>query len=621
MYSKSHETPNHEKIIGLYRYHNNRGFVMEFSKALEPYKMDTNAMLQIACRDLTPSFDHHLNQERLRAIKALILQGADPTYVDSDGNNALMLLFRDMSKLRPFESRGEKIYSASRGAIEGIAGDHTPYITNERGVPVYKSQDPEDFNRLVNIYGDRSIIQNGFVPYEGELEAYKLRLDKEMEQLKQSHADQAVEMLVGAGFDINAKNKFGKSALMIAEEGGHQHLKKALLEHGANEFDLLINDPRYSYLNDRKNFENIACARSGCKWKPFTKMIFSAVNNKTRDIQGFPHVTSNQDGSLSFSWELGTENDMELRSFIEQESFAKQLEFRSFDFRDRAKKIFELRVDEVAGVAECKINLTADQLDEIMMLNDDYRGYRNENSLLKLNKEFVMKDGVIRLFPLSKEVVSIEQDGVLRDAWQVAAVGCQIFEMPSVQLMRMLPSYESEIAPDRKKKGNYFHWMPKEVNVGLGIDSSDLMEILNKAFQDNGFVVTEGGMKRFYENPDFLFAPNPPRENCAIRIVELDQNSRDFYALYGVTSYKDLENCNSVEIDSLAFLKLIKEKIVSKSEKNNSAIETIDSMISFEEKRVIESRQAPMASIRRSVSEHFLGGSASAEKKPFGRLG
>ncbi len=559
MHSKIAKTPNHETIIGIYEHVGFNKYAKDF---YEITTLPLDEKLRIACQDLTPSLDETLNQRRLNGIKVLLAKGANPSLTDENGNNALMLLFQYCPNYRPSQSINSEIFAASNGLVDAVNCDKVRYITDNLGLRIYEDEEPKKFSELL-----KDEAQYYYRPNQSQLKAYSEKLHTQIENSKIEMANQAVKLLLENGIDINAKNHTGKTALMIADENNFSYLKEALLDHGANEFDLLKDKPEFSYLTDSTDSRNI------CRnWYNFNSLITQAVNNKTRDISEYPHVTMNKDGSLSFFFDSDDETYQKLNEFLLEDYFSKQLQFHSQKRNSSSKNIVEL--SSTHNITECRINLSAYELDEIMMLNEHYRGYRNENSLLKLNKDFVMKEGVIRLFPISKETIPTQHG----EGYAVGVSGCQTYEIPSIQLMRLLPNYQSEIAPDRKKNGNHFHWIPDEVCKSLDLDRSNLPRIMNNLLHDNGIIVTEGNQKEFSEYPEFLIV-NDQNKKSDIRIVEMDEASKDFYALYGILSQEKLKNYQSVEVDSLAFLQAIKEDLEKNQKDVPTAIQTLDTMI------------------------------------------
>ncbi len=389
------------------------------------------------------------------------------------------------------------------------------------------------------------------------------------------------------------------------EEKCDESKTQALLEDKVSKFDLIKKDPKFLYLTDVNDFRNIACEAIGCTWRDFSEAITNAIKNRINDAADYPTALLNNDGSVSFLFSHESKDYKQLEEFLKQEYVATQFEFYTIKngFELKGEKVMEVIVnDDVTKTTECRFNLSADELHDIMMLNYQYRGYRNENSITKLNKDFSMKEGMIRLFPISKEksVIGYKEsfckgnETIVEEreaeAYSVGVAGCQTYEIPSIQLMRLLPNYESEIAPERKKNGGYFHWVPQEVERALTLHWNDLRLVLKKIFSDNGIALVERQEKEFYQEPEFLVVEDAAKQRD-VRLAELDEEAKDFYALYGVLPRKQLDGYQSVEVDSLAFLKAIKhvlserKKTYFSAEDVSKAISNIDLMISKETER------------------------------------
>ncbi len=384
--------------------------------------------------------------------------------------------------------------------------------------------------------------------------------EKSKDDIKQKIAEKkllivrsVIPALLRAGANIDEVDYQGKTALVIADKRDEKSLKQALLENGANEFDLKRWSPDHKYLIDQKDERNISHHHS--KFYELSDEIISGVKNKFNNINSYPFVTLNSDNSVSL---IFSEDNSQLIEFLQQDYVIEQFKFHARE--NHFKIIGENDVYEIRhsiGSVECKFNLSPDDLDAIMKLNSKYLGYRNEGSITKLNRDFVMKDGFIRVFP----VFAIDES---KGIFSVQAAGCQVTEMPTIQLMHLLPNYESEIVPNRKINGNSFHWMPKEIGEGLMINRLDITNILNRVFIDNGIFINDvGNSGEFMEHPDILKITDSDRM-CDVRIVSIDEDSKDFYLMYGNFSLKELANCQSVEIRTTALLNAIGNRLDEK---------------------------------------------------------
>lgn len=96
-----------------------------------------------------------------------------------------------------------------------------------------------------------------------------------------------------------------------------------------------------------------------------------------------------------------------------------------------SKKVIEIKRYEKTDLLECRINLAPEQIERLFRKSDSYN-YRGEGSILKLRKGYQSKEGVIRLAPAAK---------VDEQHYAYRAEGCQISEIPTVQLLHLLPNF------------------------------------------------------------------------------------------------------------------------------------------------------------------------------------
>ena len=64
----------------------------------------------------------------------------------------------------------------------------------------------------------------------------------------------------------------------------------------------------------------------------------------------------------------------------------------------------------------------------------------------------------------------------------IMSKGCQFYEIPSLQLMRLLPNYETEILPRHKAQGFSYHWVPSENWDILPSARGGLLKVLKIVF-------------------------------------------------------------------------------------------------------------------------------------------
>ncbi|MDX2083703.1 MAG: hypothetical protein SFV53_06945 [Rickettsiales bacterium] len=557
MHSAIERTPKHELIVGIYEPYrrNNFGKLVDIFYEREDIALDE--LLRIACRDANPSLDQEINRNRINAIKNLLKKGANPAAIDDEGCNALMLLFEYAPNFRSHESITDKIYLASEGRFQDeVKGEYVNWLYfNERRI--YEDSEQEEFERISNDPNFSGSVRRKFKPDENELKQYEEKLNRKISDYKLEIAREIIPLLLEK-VDLNTRNKSDKTALIIADEAKDEIFKQVLLEKGANDFDLKRQKPEYKYLIDQEDYKNICCQKAGNKWTPFIKAIWQSVKNKKSEPLELPFAKLNSDNSISFF--VSTVADQKLsgsfddhsenfRNAITQDFIVEQLNFHAKEFgfttlEDRPL-LETLPVQFNEDMIEYRINLSPQNFDSILKLNPFYTGYRNEGSILKLNREFSVQEGWIRLFPVFK---------INAEDFLIQAAGCQLYEMPTLQLMHLLPNYENEILPKHQAQGFYFHWVPKEVEEALLLNRSNISNIITKIFSDNGLVI-DGG-KTLGENPQNIKIADSSKIN-SLRIVKIDQDAQDFYLMYGNNSAEELRNCLALEVETLSFLQAI----------------------------------------------------------------
>lgn len=593
MHAGRETTPRHELILGR---HERREDISTLS---------ANERLRIACKDASPSLDRTRNSQRINEIKNLLKAGADSAEVDENGCNALMLLFEHYRNYRPEQSIGLESDSASKGLRpDKVPVTEVNYVYSD-GQMVFEDAQKERYDKVLQGAGFAN-LRTMTTPDPDALSAYESELREKIKSYKLEIAREIIPLLSA---NINTRNKDGASALVIAHQAEDRIFEQVLLENGANEFDLKVALPEYKYLTDQTDPRNFA--RNGCNFEQFAAVLIDGVKNKMADNQKYPQVVLNKDNSVSliFLDENAFNNidkyrqeevleEIKLQDFLQQDYVIEQFKFQA---QKNGLKILDekdqpLEIIPSLDCVECRLNFSPDDLDVIMKMNDKYTGYRNEGSILKLNKDFVMPEGAIRIFP----VFAIDESA---GSFSVQAAGCQVSEMPTIQLMRLLPNYESEIAPDRKANGGYFHWVPDEIKDGLLLRSSDVSKVLNKIFSDNGIFVNDRGDQRaFSQYPDLLTIQDASKQKD-VRIVAMDNDSKDFYAMYGNCSVAELTNCKSVEIKTSALLQAISDHLNNSqeisgftSEQIVQAKSNIESML--REQKLKEQKQDPSSTLR-----------------------
>jgi len=493
----------------------------------------------------------------LEYVKQLLEKGADPTIKNLQGRNALMELFSELD--------GFRIYDLAKNIMKDAQqnGKFADYVSERK-------KDAKDFTEEIEGGEDEF--------FYGAQKNFMDDAKKSLRQQKRSNASIVIKLLLNAGVDIDELDNEGKSALVIAHERRDDVMVDALLDARSNEFELKILDSKYKYLTDQTDPKNIHCES---EWFDFVNAITEAVGNK--DSNKYPWARSNSaDNSVLFfvstDEELRpyfTDHNRNFISSIEKGYLVEQLNFQSrrMGFKKVGEKDFlEVNSSGLGDVIEYKFNISAENLDSILQLNPRYSGYRNSGSnqggILKLVKDFFLKPDSIMLWPLH----SLDEEGRV---FHVMAAGCQTMELPTVQLMRLLPNYESEILPRHKEIGSGFHWIPKEVERGLLVDVSSLPEILKKIFLDNGVKVTERNSPNFNEYPELLQIEDSAKM-LGVEIVSMDKNARDFYALYGNIAKEELSHCASLEVKVVTFFEAIKAYLSELEPRESISVESMD---------------------------------------------
>jgi hypothetical protein len=353
-------------------------------------------------------------------------------------------------------------------------------------------------------------------------------------------------------------------------------------------------DPKLLDSEDPKSLLDPENQRSICHyngWDKFVNSICEAVANKDK----YPCALLNDDNSISFFVSTDPVKDpssfgsycKDFTNSIEEGYFVKHLELLSIQREGGfiGEKFFEEKPNTLGDVIEYKFNISAENLDSILKLNPTYSSYRSqgkEGSILKLVKDFSLKPGSIMLWPLQ----SVDEEG---KSFSVRAVGCQAMELPTLQLMKLLPNYESKILPSHKKNGLGFHWVPEEVEEGLMIDRTSLRKVLEKIFQDSDLELTYDDKEEFY--PEELKF-NDSAKRHGVKVVSMDENAQHFYALYGNIGKKELSESFSLEVKAMTFFEAIKDYLIQlepdeelpefSSERIANAIQNIDIMIEKE---------------------------------------
>jgi len=219
--------------------------------------------------------------------------------------------------------------------------------------------------------------------------------------------------------------------------------------------------------------------------------------------------------------------------------------------------------DAVIEVDQFKINLSPEHLDSILKENLAYLGYRSNSggSLLDLLPDHEIRPGIMMLSP----VAPLEEGG----QYVMRIAGCQVVEIPSVQLFHILQEEEGG------KIGRY-HWTVKEVVDALSLGMGEIEAVLNEVLTASGALE-----KRIHaQNQEGITVISVPRhETSSIKITPMDEVSKRFYAQFGQCSLEELSRCQSLEMPMIDFLKaadrVLEKRLNSKEEYHCNAKEIV----------------------------------------------
>lgn len=529
---------------------------------------------------------------KLDVVKAILEKTTDINLQNNKGETALMIACKSGY------SEAVRVL-LEKGANPNIADNNSHYPL----ACVYKLAIDDEVGRMAmnmsNGYDPRNLTKE---QRSSELRAYPKELIEKMRQLNSSYRsgdgleklkrdarnlisdyemEKMVSLLLQYGADMSLRNKDGATAIMTADKNNNGKLVEKLIKFGAKEIQLGQN--KELYFTDHGDFRNISCEASGNKWSEFVQFLVESVANAK--LNKYPYAKLNEDGSISFFTESGIDGKYASRDYI-----AKQLEYVAdkLDINTQhGRKVLEFNTHADSGLGEYRFNVAPKDLDAILKLNPKYRGYRNDGNILNLASEPKVKEGSIMLLPLFALDDKFE-NSIIRSA------GCQLFEIPSLQLMRLLPNYETEILPRHEKEGFRFHWIPKEVQEGLLIDRVELTEILKAIFARNK--ISADGFEHD-AGAEYLSVSDASQLN-SVKIVEMDDVAKDFYTMYGNASQEEYASCHSLEVRTSDFLEEIGNCLNKKLEvckkdpskaqdldKINKAMKNLEKMIEVESKR------------------------------------
>lgn len=488
----------------------------------------------------------------LENVEALLKMGANPNLQDEKGRTALIVACQKGCNSSQYYSYSDQNHRDQNIPFaNSIINRVSKIVTNlvEAGAEI----DIRDNEKKTALMHSCRYINSGERGESDYARKYAPILDKEAK---------LSEYLLEQGANPHLQDQSGKSLIIIANQNSNVRCVDALLKYGANEFDLKRLTPEYKYLIDQEDTRNISCTKWS-QWDPLAKAMVKGIENSKLGNNEYPCALVNKDNSVSFfvadeernPKSLITNYNADFKEVAGESWVSEQLEYRSKEVnleKIGGKKILETTSDSTTGITEYKFNLAPESLDTILKLNLQYTGYKNASGVLSLVKDFTPKKGSIRLFP----IVPIDEE---HQENFVQAAGCQVYEMPTVQLLRLLPNYQEEILPQHKKTGAYFHWIPKEVSEELCLDNKDVRDVMLKVFSNNGIAVTEGNGD-FQENPEYLKIKDGSKQS-SVNIAPMDDEAKQFYQIYGNCSAAELDNCLSVEVKTTDFLQEIKNNL------------------------------------------------------------
>jgi hypothetical protein len=302
-------------------------------------------------------------------------------------------------------------------------------------------------------------------------------------------------------------------------------------------------------------------------WYDLLRLIKESMGN--RKLNQVPYLQLNPDNSISFFLtnqkhtyinEEGTEavcqnsachnpccQSQQLISLVGDEgvvSVLKTLVARSnYPILGEGEQLIQ-RIDhpQADGTeVQIKVNLSPESFDSLLKQTSAYSGYfSNETSVLKLSKAFSLKPGYIRLFPV---LPMADNTCMIRES------GCQLVEMPAVQLMHLLPAYE------HKDCDEHFHWTPE----GLPIDSETITKATNELLlNEKDKLLDEGLFPESSEGTELMKNPNAQlQRSIGLRLCDMEESDIDFYAIYGNLTKEELKHCQSFEVSTRSYLEAL----------------------------------------------------------------
>lgn len=345
------------------------------------------------------------------------------------------------------------------------------------------------------------------------------------------------------------------------------------------------------------NDENIRCETCGNKWIPLIESILQSISNFGK--HEYPYSKLNSDGSISFLMEK--DSIVEKKFSLLEKSFVKEtltIETRNYNFEIIGEKeIVEKILHADTELVEYKINLELENFDTILKLNHLYNGYRANNSLLNLfGKNFELKPGRIRLFPVKQYL-----DENQKPIHLILAQGCQMSEMPTIQLLKIMQN----TLPGIEKLESNFHFIPREVEDKLSINRYTIEELINSILQKH----LPNKQQKIFLQDEEGYIIHELNNNPNIFVSDIDDEDMCFYMKYSNLSKEDLQHCQSLEVNTLFLLQKMKKVLTNRKEYftsendniNAKIIENKKETLPVYEKNRIEDNLQEIIKIERSI--------------------
>lgn len=286
---------------------------------------------------------------------------------------------------------------------------------------------------------------------------------------------------------------------------------------------------------------------SGSAWWELIDGMKASVNN--RPLNQLPLAKVNKDDSVSLLLHHCSDTSCpycpSARTFenaLKDPELIEQLEYHrerlGIPLTEGADSLVTSIEHGSVDMVEYRINISPEHLDTLLKLSPAY-GYRGEASILKLRNNMTLKPDTICLFPVSP----------VGEHWAIRTAGCQTSEIPTVQLLHLLPGFDGI--------ERYFHWEPKEVNEHLGVDRGTIESIYNQLFKEQK-MLSEDDRKFYLQEQEGSHLLASPTDSGDLRIVDMTTEARQIYLTYGNIGVDEIDECKSVEISTSDFLKRIK---------------------------------------------------------------